>query len=67
MDDPNSNEVLIKTVALGICHSDIEFKDGRAPIQLPVILGHEGAGIVEKVGPNVTDFKQDCQNIGIFF
>lgn len=58
LDDPKSNEVLIKTVASGICHSDIEFQDGGFPIQLPVILGHEGAGIVEKVGPNVTAFKK---------
>lgn len=58
LDDPKANEVLIKTIASGICHSDIEFQTGGFPIQLPVILGHEGAGIVEKVGPNVTDFKK---------
>ena len=58
LDDPKSNEVLIKTVASGICHSDIEFQDGGFPIKLPVILGHEGAGIVEKVGSNVTGFEE---------
>lgn len=58
LDEPKSNEVLIKTVSSGICHSDIEFQNGGFPIQLPVILGHEGAGIVEKVGPNVTYFKK---------
>lgn len=58
LDDPKSNEVLIKTVASGICHSDIEFQNGGFPIQMPVILGHEGAGIIEKVGRNVTDFKK---------
>ncbi|WEV70816.1 NAD(P)-dependent alcohol dehydrogenase [Lactobacillus sp. ESL0785] len=58
LDEPKSNEVLIKTIASGICHSDIEFQDGGFPIKLPVILGHEGAGIVEKVGSNVTDFKK---------
>lgn len=57
IDEPKDDEVLIRNVATGICHTD-EF--GRAqgvPIALPLVLGHEGAGIVEKVGKNVTDLK----------
>lgn len=53
LDEPKTNEVLIKTVATGICHTDIAGRDmGMAPY--PVALGHEGAGIVEKVGMGVT-------------
>ncbi|MDF7638196.1 NAD(P)-dependent alcohol dehydrogenase [Lactobacillus sp. ESL0791] len=58
LDEPKSNEVLIKTVASGICHSDIEFQHGGFPVKTPLLLGHEGAGIVEKVGSNVTAFKK---------
>lgn len=52
LDEPQANEVLIKTVATGICHTDIAGRDmGVTPY--PVALGHEGAGIVEKVGSAV--------------
>lgn len=53
LDAPKANEVLIKTVATGICHTDIAGRDlGMSPYQ--VALGHEGAGIVEAVGSAVT-------------
>ncbi|MDQ0222716.1 NAD(P)-dependent alcohol dehydrogenase [Streptococcus moroccensis] len=53
LDEPKANEVLIRTVASGICHTDIAGRDaGMSPY--PVALGHEGAGIVEKVGSAVT-------------
>lgn len=56
LDDPQPNEVLIKTVATGICHTDIAGRDlGMTPY--PVALGHEGAGIVEKVGSTVQSVK----------
>lgn len=56
LDAPKANEVLIKTVATGICHTDIAGRDmGMAPY--PVALGHEGAGIVEKVGSGVLTVK----------
>jgi len=53
------NEVLIKTMACGICHTDLHLVDGKfsAGGKLPLVLGHEPAGVVEKVGTNVTQWK----------
>jgi aryl-alcohol dehydrogenase len=51
---PGPDEVLIKIVATGLCHSDITAMHFHFPPPPPVVLGHEGAGIVEKVGANVT-------------
>ncbi|XOV82996.1 MAG: Zn-dependent alcohol dehydrogenase [bacterium] len=50
---PGPREVLIRTKAAGICHSDMHFFNGTYPGQLPMILGHESAGIVEQVGSDV--------------
>ncbi|MFC0330691.1 NAD(P)-dependent alcohol dehydrogenase [Paenibacillus sepulcri] len=52
--DPKPNEVLIRIVASGVCHTDAASRDGEIPVQYPVVLGHEGSGIVEKAGSNVT-------------
>ena len=49
--DPKENEVLIRYVAAGLCHSDEHLMTGDLPVPLPYIGGHEGAGIVEAVGP----------------
>jgi NDMA-dependent alcohol dehydrogenase len=54
LDDPQQNEVLVKIVATGVCHSDLHFMKGEMPQPTPFVPGHEGAGIVEKVGPGVT-------------
>ena len=54
---PIGREVLVRTVASGVCHSDLHFVDGYYPFPPPAILGHEAAGIVEAVGPHVTEFK----------
>jgi len=54
VDEPQANEVLVKMVATGVCHSDLGIIKGENPSPLPIVLGHEGAGIVEKVGPGVT-------------
>jgi len=54
IDDPKDREVLVKMVATGVCHTDLHFIKGEMPQPLPVVLGHEGAGIVEEVGPGVT-------------
>src|SRR5438093_5699580 len=54
---PIGREVLVRTVASGVCHSDLHFVDGYYPFPAPAILGHEAAGIVEAVGPHVTEFK----------
>ena len=53
LDKPQDREVLIKTVASGVCHSDLHFVDGFYPYPAPAVLGHEAAGIVEEVGSQV--------------
>lgn len=52
--DPVAGEVRVKLAASGLCHSDEHVVEGDIPLQLPVVGGHEGAGIVEAVGPGVT-------------
>lgn len=53
--DPNEDEVLVRIVAVGICHTDLAGRDMHLPIpQPPSVFGHEGAGIVEKVGARVS-------------
>jgi S-(hydroxymethyl)glutathione dehydrogenase/alcohol dehydrogenase len=56
IDRPRGREVLVRTVATGVCHSDLHVVDGvgRFPLDRPYVLGHEGAGVVEAVGPEVT-------------
>lgn len=53
MEDPRDDEILVRVVATGICHTDLVVRDGLLPTPQPVVLGHEGAGIVEKVGRSV--------------
>lgn len=55
LDEPKDKEVLVKLVATGVCHTDIHCIKGDLATPPPVVLGHEGAGIVEKVGRNVTE------------
>lgn len=50
---PGPGEVLIRLVATGVCHTDLSFLRGNVPVPLPAVLGHEGAGVVEAVGPGV--------------
>ncbi len=57
IDKPQAHEVLVRTVASGVCHSDLHFVDGLYPLQAPAVLGHEAAGIVEAVGDQVTYVK----------
>src|SRR5437879_6922738 len=57
IDSPGPREVLIKTVAAGLCHSDLHFIEGKYPYFLPTVLGHESAGVVEAVGDQVTYVK----------
>lgn len=57
LDDLQSNELRIRIVACGICHTDLAVRDAQLPVPFPVVLGHEGAGIVEEVGGAVTVVK----------
>jgi NDMA-dependent alcohol dehydrogenase len=53
LDAPKHGEVLVRFVASGLCHSDEHLRDGSLPSRYPIVGGHEGAGIVEEVGPGV--------------
>jgi S-(hydroxymethyl)glutathione dehydrogenase/alcohol dehydrogenase len=55
LDEPRANDVLVRLHAAGLCHSDDHARTGDMPMPLPVIGGHEGAGVVEAVGPDVKD------------
>mgnify|MGYP002855635431 CR=1 FL=1 len=58
LDDPKHGEVLVKLAASGLCHSDEHIVTGDMPVPAyPYIGGHEGAGVVEKVGPGVESLK----------
>lgn len=53
LDEPRPDEVLVRIVATGMCHTDMVARDQLYAVPLPVVLGHEGAGVVERVGSNV--------------
>ena len=57
LDRPGEGEVLIRYTHGGLCHSDVHVAHGDLPARLPMVLGHEGAGVVEEVGPGVTRVK----------
>jgi aryl-alcohol dehydrogenase len=54
LDEPRADEVLVRMTAAGLCHTDLGVASGGLPFPLPGVLGHEGAGVVEQVGPAVT-------------
>ncbi len=53
LDEPGPDEVLVRMVATGVCHTDQVIRDQLVPVPLPAVLGHEGAGVVERVGAGV--------------
>ena len=57
IEKPRRREVLVRTAAAGLCHSDLHFIEGAYPTPMPVVLGHEAAGVVEAVGEDVTYLK----------
>uniref|UniRef100_A0A3Q4AN90 Enoyl reductase (ER) domain-containing protein n=1 Tax=Mola mola TaxID=94237 RepID=A0A3Q4AN90_MOLML len=64
---PEANEVRIKIVATGVCHTDLyHLFEGMHKEGFPVVLGHEGAGIVESIGPGVTEFQPGDKVIPLF-
>lgn len=54
LEDPRPDEVLVRVAAVGVCHTDLVAREGGMPFSMPAVLGHEGAGVVEKVGSAVT-------------
>ncbi len=57
LGEPKYGEVLVKVVACGVCHTDDVARNQLIPVPLPAVLGHEGCGIIEALGPGVTGFK----------
>lgn len=57
LDEPRQDEVLIRVIATGICHADLLVQSQEYPTALPAVVGHEGSGVVEAVGPAVTDIE----------
>jgi len=55
LDAPGHGEVLVRIEAAGVCHSDLHYMTGDLPAKLPIVVGHEGAGIVEALGPGAGD------------
>jgi len=53
--DPGPGEALVRIQACGVCHTDLHYREGAITNDFPFLLGHEASGIVEKVGPNVTN------------
>ncbi|MDO8931406.1 MAG: zinc-dependent alcohol dehydrogenase family protein [Rhodocyclaceae bacterium] len=58
LDAPGPGEVLVRITAAGLCHSDLSIINGDRPRPLPLVLGHEAAGVVEECGPGVTDLRR---------
>ncbi len=57
VQEPKAGEVMVRMAAAGVCHSDLHVMKGHLVAPLPAVLGHEGSGIVEKVGPGVASLK----------
>lgn len=66
LDDPGPGEVLIRVLAAGLCHSDLSVVDGNRPRPTPMLLGHEGCGVVEKVGEGVEDLSPGQHVVTVF-
>ncbi len=64
IEKPKRREVLVRTAAAGLCHSDLHFIEGAYPTPMPTVLGHESAGVVEAVGEDVTYLKPGDHVIG---
>ncbi|BFG81004.1 NAD(P)-dependent alcohol dehydrogenase [Paraburkholderia terrae] len=58
LDEPRPDEVLVRIVGSGVCHTDLVVRDQYVPIPLPAVLGHEGAGVIEAVGRDVAHFRK---------
>ncbi|MBR0658887.1 zinc-dependent alcohol dehydrogenase family protein [Neoroseomonas oryzicola] len=66
LDPPGPGELLIEVAAAGLCHSDLSTIENQRPRPLPIVIGHEGAGIVREVGPGISDLKPGDHVITVF-
>jgi aryl-alcohol dehydrogenase len=57
LDEPRADEIRVRIAAVGVCHTDLVAREGVMPFNLPAVLGHEGAGVVDAVGGAVTKVK----------
>lgn len=57
LDTPRADEVLVRIRAVGVCHTDLAVAHGHFPMRLPMVLGHEGSGVIEAVGAEVRNLK----------
>ena len=57
LDGPQRGEVLVQIEAAGLCHSDLSVINGSRPRVMPMVLGHEAAGVIRETGPGVNDLK----------
>ena len=57
LEPPRADEVVVRLVACGLCHTDLSSKEGRTPFPLPAVFGHEGAGVVVEVGADVVSVR----------
>jgi alcohol dehydrogenase len=66
LDPPGPGEVLVKVAAAGLCHSDLSVINGDRPRVMPMVLGHEAAGVVEELGAGVDDLRKG-DHVGMVF
>ena len=57
LDDPRPDEIVVRIIATGVCQTDMHVQHQNIPVPLPMVLGHEGAGVVERVGQSVRSVK----------
>lgn len=66
LEDPGPGELLVRIAAAGLCHSDLSVINGDRPRAVPLVLGHEAAGVVEATGPHVTRFRPGDHVVLVF-
>jgi alcohol dehydrogenase len=66
LDPPGPGEILVKIAAAGLCHSDLSVIEGTRPRPMPMVLGHEAAGVVEELGPGVDDLQRGDHVVMVF-
>lgn len=66
LEPPGHGEVLVRIAAAGLCHSDLSVINGDRPRPLPMVLGHEAAGVVEETGPGVDDLDKGDHVVMVF-
>ncbi len=64
--DPGPGEVLVRMASAGLCHSDLSVVNGSRPRELPMVLGHEGSGVIEATGPGVEDLQVGDHVVYVF-